>query len=143
MEGSEEEEIRVVSVDGALQEEEVHLLPFRIHHEGFANVKTYFKRTGDSELERTFRGRRMNGRVVKLSNGIEGVVLQKGIRPGASMEMEMEAQVKIWKPVAKFSHFIVWSWDRPTMRGDAEEFPEDRFEKALEWIDIAQKIHDA
>eukprot|EP01028_Stygiella_incarcerata_P007396 TRINITY_DN3069_c0_g2_i1.p1 TRINITY_DN3069_c0_g2~~TRINITY_DN3069_c0_g2_i1.p1 ORF type:complete len:139 (+),score=38.27 TRINITY_DN3069_c0_g2_i1:74-490(+) len=138
MEGSEEEEVRVLSVDRELQEEEIHLLPFRVHFEGFANVKTYFKQTGDSELERTFRGRPMNGRVVKLSNGMEGIVLEKGLRPGTGMEME-----KIWTPIAKFSHFIIWSWDRPTMGADSEEFPEDRFEKALEWIDIAQKIHDA
>lgn len=152
-----------------------HLLPCRIHHDGPVRTSRRYwdpkpghgppsiltlpkkkderavaneeNNVADGKPEAYFRGRRLNGRPVRVPEGYRGVVVREGeeeadkVGKGGAIEEEMEegdeeeqVEVKTLDEVARFEELVVWGH---------ETVPEDDdvFVKGVEeWIRFAEAV---
>lgn len=79
-------------------------------------------------MKGTFRGYPLEGSVMQLPEGYTGVVL-KETRPNLNSDED-----RTMRGVCQFKTFTFWNWDREPSRGD-------RYQQAMDWVDIASVIH--
>ncbi|XP_042226890.1 ribonuclease H2 subunit C-like [Homarus americanus] len=117
----------------------IQYLPCNIEYDGKADINKFFniyvdeEVTGDGKEEKTglkgmFRGYPLRGCVAKVPEGYKGVVL-KETRPTLSADED-----RTMRGVCQFKSFTFWNWDREPSRGD-------RYQQAMDWIDVANAIH--
>ncbi|KAI0396735.1 ribonuclease H2, subunit C [Xylariaceae sp. FL0594] len=130
----------------------LNLLPCRIHHDGAVSpCETFWHPTKTTDNTQTayFRGRKLQGKAVKLPEGYYGTVVEKTEpTPGASAQPpaaedleEIEnpedvVQVAVMKGRATFDELMVWGHESTT---DATADPYVRGME--EWIAFAEEIH--
>ncbi|GAB1316744.1 hypothetical protein MFIFM68171_06954 [Madurella fahalii] len=126
-----------------------HLLPCRIHHDGSVEpVESFWepKNSTDGTSTAYFRGRKLEGKTVKVPEGYRGVVAVTPVgeeQPGRPDEGEVDViDVDALLPTssmqvrAGFDHLVVWT------HGTADAASTDPHTKGIdEWISLAEKIH--
>ncbi|KAL8779516.1 MAG: hypothetical protein Q9194_001415 [Teloschistes cf. exilis] len=135
-----------------------NLLPCQIHYDGPVNAsKRYWdpQRIKDCNPEVYFRGRKLEGRGVKLPEGYKGVVVkdtgkqvgsleQKGNvertsrrekESGDEDEEDEEESVGVMEEVGDFEEVVVWGHER--IVGSDDEVVKG----VEEWISLAETIH--
>ncbi|QIW99739.1 hypothetical protein AMS68_005257 [Peltaster fructicola] len=128
-----------------------NVLPCSIRHDGPVSVdKRYWNPISNSKDEQTayFRGRKLEGTVVKLPAGYQGIVLQKTneklvSRPSMpsfdedGMQVilpEDNAETKLFSQEASFDEVVVWGHESLP---DAD----DAYVKGIkEWIGFAEAV---
>ena len=109
---------------GRMQESAVHYNPFSIEYDGHADVSSYFIVSEEENvLKSSFRGRRLVGKKIPLTNGVQGHIVCNGksSNNGAGIES-----------LDTFNEVIIWEHDVP---------PADRMiTDALEWIECAAAV---
>nr|CAG4643618.1 EOG090X0IC1 [Ilyocryptus agilis] len=111
---------------------EIHSIPCKISHDGFANVSGFFTpyvESKDDTLEASFRGYPLQGKKVIIPAGHTGLILNETKRPLTEMESR---NLTISK---KFSEFTSWNWDYPPT-------PNDPIHQALEWLSLSKLVHE-
>lgn len=127
-----------------------NLVPCRVHHDGPADASGRYwnpEVNWDGTTATYFRGRRLNGRLLKVPEGCKGVVIkgakfESGTKPIERLAVvhdeNQEAcgyELKISEEVGEFDNMIIWGHE--TM---AEA--DDVFVKGVsEWIRFAELIH--
>ncbi|KAL9585751.1 MAG: hypothetical protein Q9212_001333 [Teloschistes hypoglaucus] len=135
-----------------------NLLPCKIHHDGPVNASSRYwdpQNNKDGNPEVYFRGRKLEGRGVKLPEGYRGVIVNDTVKPVGSMEhkpdlgrlsrrnqedgdedAEEEGEdVGAMEEVGEFEEVVVWGHER-TVGSD------DEVVKGVEeWISLAETIH--
>ncbi|KAG8224284.1 hypothetical protein J437_LFUL005089 [Ladona fulva] len=113
-----------------LSNDDIHLMPCRIHAEGQYKITEYFKPYIDNEksdeMKASFRGRSLQGKVVHLPENYIGVVAQAGKSP--------DTETKNLFVTSTFASMTFWNWDKPPSKNDP-------FLKAMDWIEIAEALH--
>jgi ribonuclease H2 subunit C len=114
----------------------VSLLPCHIHHDGPAPVSRYFiprelkagedrDAGGEEGVVAAFRGRKLLGKEMELPEGSRGLVLREAAgTAGASWFVE-----EVFDRVTVYGHDRMPSKANPVI-------------SAMEWLDVAQAIHD-
>ncbi|KAI1463047.1 ribonuclease H1 small subunit [Daldinia caldariorum] len=145
----------VLSVDSReniQKKAQVHLLPCRIHHDGNVNpVETYWSPSENEDNTKTayLRGRKLQGKAVKLPEGYYGSVAEKSApkKPERSQEEMVEdleiiedpndqLEVGAMQGKATFDEFVVWNHE--TLANSSE----DPYLRGMEeWISFAGQIH--
>ncbi|KAI1478766.1 hypothetical protein K445DRAFT_319279 [Daldinia sp. EC12] len=142
----------VNSQENIQQKAKINLLPCRIHHDGNVNpVETYWSPNESEDQTKTayLRGRKLQGKVVKLPDGYYGSVVEKSApkKPEPSQEEMVEdleiiedpedqLQVGEMQGKATFDEFIVWNHE--TLANSSE----DPYLRGMEeWISFAGQIH--
>ncbi|KAL2258912.1 hypothetical protein VTK26DRAFT_7592 [Humicola hyalothermophila] len=124
-----------------------HLLPCRIHHDGPVEPAQPFwePKVGDNGTSTAyFRGRRLQGKTVKLPDGYRGVVATTSLaeeqprRPEEEEVIDLEAMMPqgTFKVEAEFDDVVVWGHEATA---DASVDPYLRGTE--EWLALAEKIH--
>nr|CAG4641342.1 EOG090X0IC1 [Eulimnadia texana] len=117
---------------------EVHLMPCKIHHDGPANVSTYFTpyisekspsdESSDKVLQASFRGRLLLGQQIEIPENFTGYVLSESKKP-LSEESDRKLHCS-----DTFQGFTYWNWDHEPTKNDAVQ-------QVFEWLDVSQAIH--
>ncbi|XP_031567516.1 ribonuclease H2 subunit C-like [Actinia tenebrosa] len=142
MSGSGNVVVNSSSLDSAVETTRIHLMPCTIHHNGDADVASYFdpivdgvavktesgSNTNDKDLSGSFRGRILKGTTVSLPVGYNGYVLKEDRKPYTDEED------RTLRATHKFSQFNYWNLETPPSENDA-------MTKAMQWIDIASALH--
>ncbi|KAI1193109.1 ribonuclease H2, subunit C [Nemania serpens] len=133
----------------------VNLLPCRIHHDGDVNPSDTFwnpTTTQDNTQTAYLRGRKLQGKAVKLPEGYHGLVVEKtDVKPDASAKGEPidedleiienpedQLEVGAMKGKAAFDELMVWGHEST---GDSNVDPYVRGME--EWIAFAEEIHSS
>ncbi|KAL9601060.1 MAG: hypothetical protein Q9219_002769 [cf. Caloplaca sp. 3 TL-2023] len=135
-----------------------NLLPCRIHHDGPVNASEYHwspQISDNGTPESYFRGRKLQGRVVKVPEGYRGVVakdastssvaqrehqkhvelLRRSEQGHEEDEDEEDEETKVLEEVGLFEEMVVWGHETVVETDDS-------LVKGLEeWIDFAAAIH--
>lgn len=133
-----------------------HLLPCRIQHDGPVNASEKYwspQRSTDGVSEAYFRGRKLQGREIKIPGGYSGIVVKAEAKElgnlpvnrerwrqkeesGHGVEDDGEEEVlKVLEEVGEFRGIMVWGHES-IAGGD------DTFVKGIEeWIGFADMIH--
>eukprot|EP00611_Tribonema_gayanum_P016661 TRINITY_DN29053_c0_g1_i1.p1 TRINITY_DN29053_c0_g1~~TRINITY_DN29053_c0_g1_i1.p1 ORF type:complete len:158 (-),score=29.29 TRINITY_DN29053_c0_g1_i1:43-468(-) len=140
MEGKEDGVVALgvaTQVHGATQ---IHALPCKIHADGPALVSRYFLPEAHTdgqpgEMEADFRGRRLLGKPTELPEGTCGVVLRESTCPQhIKSQLEDEQVSAYWSIESSFSNVTVWGHD---------EIQRDHaVQRAVEWMSLANAVHD-
>ncbi|KAI4178987.1 MAG: hypothetical protein L6R41_008100 [Letrouitia leprolyta] len=132
-----------------------HLLPCRIQHDGPVNAsKRYWspQPSKDGVIEAYFRGRKLQGREVRIPNAYRGIVVkteakasenlsinrerirQRGEGEQGGEDNDEEQEVKVLEEVGKFEEVMVWGHES-VADGD------HTFVRGLEeWIGFAEAV---
>ncbi|KAK4108447.1 hypothetical protein N656DRAFT_771822 [Canariomyces notabilis] len=127
-----------------------HLLPCRIHHDGSVEPADSFwepKACADGTCTAYFRGRKLEGKTVKLPDGYRGVVAVSSPDEEQHRRAEEVDDVEVidvdnlmpqssMQVQAEFSEVVVWSHETAI---DASAHPHMR--AIQEWLALAKKIH--
>jgi len=124
----------------------INILPCRIGHNGPTKVtRRYWQPRTEADNTRTahFRGRRLRGRVVRVPEKYQGLVLKTTdktiIEPVMPTEEDEEPElpepVKLMDEVAIFDEMVVWGHDQVPASDDT------LVKGAEEWIAFAEAIH--
>ncbi|ENN78342.1 hypothetical protein D910_05313, partial [Dendroctonus ponderosae] len=117
------------NIEANLKNSKVQSVPFRIHADCDAPIKSYFEpyvKTNDQEvLTASFRGYPLRGKNIEVPQGYVGVVLHESIKPSTDKD-ERKFYV-----VNRFKEMTYWNWDKIPSKNDP-------FIKAFDWIDIAE-----
>uniref|UniRef100_A0A1B6L5D9 Uncharacterized protein n=1 Tax=Graphocephala atropunctata TaxID=36148 RepID=A0A1B6L5D9_9HEMI len=107
----------------------VHYIPCKIHLDGSAKVTQYFlsSTNKNGELEASFRGHPLKGKVVELPKGYTGLILEETIQRSEDQERTLHV-------TKTFSELTYWNWDKVPTKNDV-------FLAAMDWIDIANALH--
>ncbi|KAL2137223.1 hypothetical protein VTI74DRAFT_6434 [Chaetomium olivicolor] len=124
-----------------------HLLPCRVHHNGSVEPVQCFwepKANDDGTSTAYFRGRKLQGKTVKLPEGYRGVVaLVSGPKgptrhPEDSQVVDLEAETSQGSlhSQAEFDDMVLWGHEA------APDPSADPYSKGVEeWITLAERIH--
>lgn len=139
-----------ISKSSIPDETSVNILSCRINHAGPSKVtKRYWQPRTEADNTKTahFRGRRLRGRVVKLPEQYQGLVLRASDRTIVNPvlpvededddddEPELPEPVKVVEQVSTFSELTIWGHDHIPASDDS-------FAKGVEeWISFAEAIH--
>ncbi|KAK0161972.1 hypothetical protein PV327_008363 [Microctonus hyperodae] len=111
----------------------LHSIPCKIHSDDSANVSKFFTpyiRTNDNtNYDASLRGYPLHGQTLKVPKGYKGITFYEKKKP-ENPEHDRKLQ-----STGKFSKFTYWNYDKFPSKNDA-------FISALEWIDIAEALHD-
>ncbi|XP_046676663.1 ribonuclease H2 subunit C-like [Homalodisca vitripennis] len=112
-----------------ISEKSVHYIPCKIHVDGSAKVSQYFlsSTNKDGELEASFRGHPLKGKIVELPKGYKGLILEETIQRSEDQERTLHV-------TKTFSELTYWNWDKVPTKNDM-------FLAAMDWIDIADALH--
>ncbi|KAI1801139.1 ribonuclease H1 small subunit [Daldinia bambusicola] len=141
----------VDSQESIQKKAQVHLLPCRIHHDGNVNpVETYWSPSENEDKIKTayLRGRKLQGKAVKLPDGYYGSVVEKSApkKPEPSQEEMVEdlevvedpndqLEVGAMQGKATFDEFVVWNHE--TLANSSE----DPYLRGMEeWISFAGQV---
>ncbi|KAJ3544793.1 hypothetical protein NM208_g2868 [Fusarium decemcellulare] len=124
-----------------------NLLPCRIHHDGPIDpVSTYWAPTSadDGTKLAYFRGRKLQGRTVKLPEQCRGVVVEREQDKDPQPTVEEPAEdgdteterIGTMRVTAEFDEMVVWGHETVA---DASGDPYVR--SIEEWIQVADSIH--
>ncbi|AEO70925.1 c9faff0d-4010-499a-8491-e65dffd49e6a [Thermothielavioides terrestris] len=127
-----------------------HLLPCRVHHNGSVEpVQSFWepKAGEDGTSTAYFRGRKLQGKAIKLPDGYRGVVAAISAsasesplgRPEEAGVVDLEAETPprgTLQAQAEFDEMVIWGHE---VAVDASADPYMR--GAQEWIALAEKIH--
>ncbi|KAF5661828.1 ribonuclease H2 subunit C [Fusarium heterosporum] len=126
-----------------------NILPCRIHHDGpIDSASTYWTPTvaDDGTKLAYFRGRKLQGKVVKLPEQCRGVVVERVSEedPEATVEEpievdneeEEEEKIGSMQITAEFNEIVVWGHETVA---DASADPYVR--GIEEWLQVADQIH--
>ncbi|XP_045581019.1 ribonuclease H2 subunit C [Procambarus clarkii] len=116
----------------------IQYIPCNISYDGDAPVDKFFttyvtEQVAIDESQKkcltgTFRGYPLQGCVMDVPDGYTGVVL-KETRPSLNSDDD-----RTMRAICQFEKFTFWNWDREPSRGD-------RFQQAMDWVEIANVIH--
>ncbi|KAG7286948.1 hypothetical protein NEMBOFW57_006448 [Staphylotrichum longicolle] len=124
-----------------------HLLPCRVHHTGSVDpVQSFWDPKADESGTGTayFRGRKLQGKTVKLPEGYRGIVAvasppeEPSRRPEEPevVDLEAEAPLGTLQAQAEFDEIVVWGHE-VAVDGAADPY----LRGAEEWLALADKIH--
>ncbi|KAI1815364.1 ribonuclease H2, subunit C [Poronia punctata] len=120
----------------------VNLLPCRIHHDGDVTpAETFWNptKTPDGTQTAYMRGRKLQGKTVKLPEGYHGTIVEKTEpKPDSNNSSidEEEPQVGAMRGKATFDELVIWGHESTA---DAGADPHVR--GIEEWIAFAEDIH--
>lgn len=110
----------------------VQSMPFKILADCDAKVSNYFDKyvkCDENSLKASFRGYPLKGNKIKVPYDYVGLMLHETIKPCR------EKDDRKFYVIGEFSEITYWNWDKlPT--------PNDSFAQALQWIDIAEVLHN-
>ncbi|KAF4447723.1 ribonuclease h2 subunit c [Fusarium austroafricanum] len=124
-----------------------NLLPCRIHHNGSIDSSSaYWTPTGSTNDTKLayFRGRKLQGKVVKLPEQCRGVIVERAPdkepktgyeEPAEDVDAEQE-QMGTMEVTAEFDEMVVWGHETVA---DASADPYVR--SMEEWLHMADRIH--
>ncbi|KAH7171516.1 ribonuclease H2 non-catalytic subunit-domain-containing protein [Dactylonectria macrodidyma] len=124
-----------------------NILPCRIHHNGPVEpVSAYWAPTSTDDGTKTayFRGRKLQGKSIKLPAQYRGIVVQKtkdDALPAAEPVDLVEGedppeQVGAMKVIAEFDEMVVWD------HGNVNDSTGDPYIRSMEeWLQVANQIH--
>ena len=134
----------------------LHHLPCSIKYDGYAGVSAYFHstvvKTGEEKHEARFRGRLLEGRCIKLPDGVQGVVFRErtaggsggsgtmmgtaatAAAPGEEPEEEEEEGQRAWYADGHFENLTYWTHDK--VMSELDHIP-----MALQWMKHASALH--
>ncbi|PIA16763.1 hypothetical protein COEREDRAFT_81107 [Coemansia reversa NRRL 1564] len=124
----------------------LHLLPCSVDYDGSAKTHSYFVpvRKEDDTYEANFRGRRLCGRKVELSEMYAGHVLGS-VMASQNVEQNNAFEEKFSElqcaedlelhTIEGFEDLIIWDHDRLPLASD------DDFISSLAWLDLSTSIH--
>ncbi|KAK3307629.1 ribonuclease H2 non-catalytic subunit-domain-containing protein [Chaetomium strumarium] len=132
---------------GEIPKAKPHLLPCRVHYNGSVEPTQSFwdPKTGEDGISTAyFRGRKLQGRTVKLPDGCRGVVAatsaaeEPSRRPEEADVIDLEAETPqaSLQVQAEFDEIVVWAHEAAV---DASADPYMR--GVEEWVALAEKIH--
>ncbi|KAL2022601.1 hypothetical protein VTK56DRAFT_4945 [Thermocarpiscus australiensis] len=135
------------TASGGTPKATAHLLPCRVHHNGSVEPAQSFwePKVGDDGTSTAyFRGRRLQGKTVKLPEGYRGVVAvassdeEQPTRPEEADIIDLEAQMPqgALQIQAEFDEMVVWGHEAIA---DAAADPYVR--GVEEWLAVAEQIH--
>ncbi|KAM0499796.1 hypothetical protein ACHAP8_005404 [Fusarium lateritium] len=119
-----------------------NILPCRIHHDGpIEPTSTYWN---PAATDAYFRGRKLQGKVVKLPEDYRGIVVERVPRqdPKTAVEEHVvdvdaeEEQIESMQITAEFDEMVVWGHEAVA---DASADPYVR--SMEEWLQVADKIN--
>ncbi|CAM1511059.1 Fc.00g085720.m01.CDS01 [Cosmosporella sp. VM-42] len=124
-----------------------NLLPCRIHHDGPVDpIATYWNPTATDDGTKLayFRGRKLQGKIVKLPEQCRGVVLERKDQKPAHPEVEAPenddnepaAEFGTMQVTADFDEMVIWGHEAVA---DAAGDPYIR--SMEEWLQVADQIH--
>ncbi|KAI1452762.1 ribonuclease H1 small subunit [Annulohypoxylon moriforme] len=144
----------VESQDSISKKAQVNLLPCRIHHDGNVDpIDTYWNPEEGQDQTKTayLRGRKLQGKVVKLPEGYYGTIVEKTEpkkpeKPSNEEEMteiieieddsDDQIETGAMRGKATFDELMVWNHES---LADSNEDPYIRGME--EWISFAEQIH--
>ncbi|EAQ87175.1 hypothetical protein CHGG_03794 [Chaetomium globosum CBS 148.51] len=116
-----------------------HLLPCRVHHDGPVEPAKSFwnpKTADDGTKIAYFRGRKLQGKAVKLPEGYRGAVAATVERlEDHVIDIEVDMPEGSLQVQAEFDEMIVWGQEAPVDASDPY------LRGAEEWLALAEKIH--
>ncbi|XP_041984280.1 ribonuclease H2 subunit C [Aricia agestis] len=119
--------------DKEIFQQRTHFVPCKIDDDGSANVNNFFEPyvmdKGEGDLTATFRGHPLDGKNMTIPEGYTGILVSETKRPLAE-DADRKFQV-----MGGFKEFVYWNWDKKPSKND-------NLVKALDWIDIAEAIHE-
>jgi len=135
-----------ISKSSTCDKTSVNILPCCINHDGPTKVtRRYWQPRVEANKIKTahFRGRRLRGKVIKIPEKHQGLVLKatdktviEPVLPGEDdEEPELPEPVRVVEVVSTFDEMVLWGHD---------EVPasDDSFAKGIEeWIGFAEAIH--
>ncbi|CEI62894.1 unnamed protein product [Fusarium venenatum] len=119
-----------------------NILPCRIHHDGpIEPTSSYWT---PAATDAYFRGRKLQGKVVKLPEDYRGIVVERVPQqdPKTAVEEHVvdldaeEEQIESMQITAEFDEMVVWGHEA---LADASADPYVR--SMEEWLQVADKIH--
>lgn len=124
----------------------INILPCCINHNGAIKVtKRYWQPRTEANNTKTahFRGRKLRGKVVKLTGNYQGLVLKATdetitdpVLPAEDdVDPELPEPVKVMEEVSTFDELTIWGHDQVPASDDS-------FVKGIEeWVAFAEAIH--
>ncbi|KAI2640852.1 ribonuclease H1 small subunit [Hypomontagnella submonticulosa] len=143
----------VKSQDSVQKKAHVHLLPCRIHHDGNVDPMDSYWDPSEGQADRTktayLRGRKLNGKAVKLPEGYYGSIVEKS-EPKKPEDTKQEETVEVidleeesddqletgtMQGKATFDEVMIWNHESLADSG------EDPYLRGMEeWISFAEQV---